>query len=88
MVLKPVVISWATAVVAPRFIEGAIDRARGRPGIKLTERDKGVAARFIALGWGGASGEVVPHPSAINVAATPFTSRLREHYEECDTPVA
>ncbi len=62
MVPKPVVISWATAVVAPRFIEGAIDRARGRPGIKLTERDKGAAA--------------------------PFTSRLREHYEECDTPVA
>ncbi|HLQ10497.1 MAG TPA: hypothetical protein VK134_02770 [Ktedonobacteraceae bacterium] len=38
----------------------------------MTERSKGVAARFIAPGWGGIPGEAVPHPSAINVAATPL----------------
>jgi len=42
-------------------------------GINITERNKGVAARFIAWGWGGTPGEAAPLPSAINVAATPLT---------------
>ncbi|HEV2474885.1 MAG TPA: hypothetical protein VGS41_19565, partial [Chthonomonadales bacterium] len=41
---------WATAVVAPRFIEGAIDRARGRPySIRLAALvDRGVKYVFWA----------------------------------------
>src|SRR5260370_15011325 len=50
----------------------------GRPiGVTLTERDNGVAARFIARGGGG-PGEPLPHPSAINVAPTTLTWRQGE----------
>jgi hypothetical protein len=41
-------------------------------GINITERNTGVAARFIAPGRGDILGEAVPLPSAINVAATPL----------------